>query len=189
MSNNPFELLLEMERNSKAFALPLPSTHIIGATWQGMGFSCAEEHFVIALNEIKEVINFENMTSLPSSESWFLGVSNVRGHVLPITDLQDFIIGTPITKNPQSKVLVIDVEKLNVGFLVERILGVQRFPKDNLKILNQDKKSADLKQLDERFIPYIQGTIIDQNSIWYILNLKALSQTPEFYHIVKEIGG
>src|SRR5471030_1306206 len=107
MSNNAFELLLEMERNSKAFALPMPSQHAMGEIWQGMGFTCGEQNFVVALDEIQEVIPLGNVTMLPSSASWFLGVTNLRGHVLPVTDLQEFILDKPLMKSPLSKILIL----------------------------------------------------------------------------------
>jgi twitching motility protein PilI len=154
-----------------------------------MGFSCGGQHFVVALNEIKEVIPLGNVTALPSSASWFLGVTNLRGHVLPVTDLEEFILDRPVQKSPLAKILVLDFEKLNVGFLVEQILGVQRFQKNKVTKV-EDKQALDqISSLDARFIPYIQAVILESTTTWYVLSLKTLSQTPQFFHIVKEVGG
>ena len=51
----PFELLLEMERRSRAAVAGLAGTEQ-PSEWVGVGFRVGDEHFVADRNEVREVL-------------------------------------------------------------------------------------------------------------------------------------
>lgn len=179
MSHDPFDTLLDIEQKCRTYAKPLPSQKAIGRMWQGIGFMSADVHYVAPLNEIKEVLLLPEFTGLPSGVGWFRGVSNLRGHLLPITDLQSFM--SEIGESSQNKtaltslsrILVIDFEGSSVGFLVQQVFGIQRF--------SEDLFETHPENLDE-----VQE-FNDGKVVWRRLSLQALSQMPSFNHIVKQM--
>lgn len=173
---DPFETLLEIEQKSRTYAKPLPRKQSLGQTWQGMGFLSSNIHYAVPLDEIKEVLQVPELTPVPAGVAWFRGVSNLRGHLLAITDLEFFMQAMqatekPITSvtgvTPSSRILVVDSEGSLSGFLVQGVLGVQRFSKEKI---DEVKKQYD-----------------DGNIIWEILSLSALTRTHLFNHIVTQV--
>ena len=81
--NQPFELLLELERRSRA----AHAGHGAGAApseWVGVGFRIGEEHFVAERDQVREVLMLpDTMTRVPGASRWLLGIANLRGHLLP----------------------------------------------------------------------------------------------------------
>lgn len=182
MSIDPFDTLLDLEKKCKINACPLPLQSELGRSWQGVGFLTGAYHFVAPLGEVKEVIPLSKLSSLPASVDWFMGIANLRGRVLPVTDLQKFMLGTRQSLTPLSRILVMDFEQSSVGFLVTQVLGVQRF-------LAQPKvvKTEDL-DIDDSFKPHVQGIFEGEKQRWTVLSLKKLSEATQFYHVVKELG-
>lgn len=183
MNNDPFNTLLDIEQKCRTYAKPLPRQKAIARMWQGVGFVCADVHYVVPLEEIKEVLLLPELTPLPSGVGWFRGISNMRGHLLPITDLEAFMVEiTEKTENKAlsvlsqlsalSRILVIDFEGSPVGFLVQQVLGIQRFKKEDMDF---NSKLLDAK------------TVHDGKVSWHLLSLHALSQLPLFNHIVKQM--
>lgn len=181
MAKDAFDTLIDIEQKCRAQAKPLPRQKLAGKTWQGIGFALANANFVAPLSEIMEVLPVPSLTELPKSADWFKGVANLRGRVLPITDLQGFVIGTSQTLKPMSRILVSEFEQSIVGFLVSQVLGVQHFVASTLKPEMNGK-------LDAKFKPYIQGRFEQDDKTWHIVSLKGISQNAEFYHMIKETG-
>ena len=180
MVTDPFEILVDIERKCRAHAKPLPQQKAVGKVWQGIGFVASDMNFVSPLDEIIEVIPVPVLTNMPSSVEWFRGVTNLRGGLLPVTDLEGFVLGTPSTLSPSSRILVVAFENTGVGFLVSEVLGVERFLQSNIK------KGAGEKPT--KFEEYIQGIVSEDTESWNIMSLKALSQTAQFYHVIKGMG-
>ena len=128
MSSNGFiELLRLADRGIKR----QKGAHFDQKTqWLGVAFSLGGYHLVAPLGDVAEVLSLPAYTSVPLSKPWLLGIANVRGRLLPITNLSNFLGLHPSSSNYQSanqKILVIDQPKLFSGLQVDEILGIQTF--------------------------------------------------------------
>ncbi len=67
------------------------------------------------------------MTRVPGAKPWIKGLANVRGQLLPIIDLRQFLGSgmTPITRN--TRVMVVNHREIPAGLLVDEVLGFRRF--------------------------------------------------------------
>jgi twitching motility protein PilI len=181
MAADPFDTLIDIEQKCRRFAKPLPRQQVIGKVWQGIGFIASDLNFVTPLTEIVEILPLPELTSVPAGADWFKGVANLRGRLLPITDLQGFIFGKPQYVTPLSRVLVVEFEQTGVGFLVSQVLGIQRFYENTLQ-------PAVLKDFEPGIQEHMQGMFELDSKNWHILSLKGISQTSQFYHVLKEMG-
>lgn len=101
--------------------------------WRGLGYMLNGQRVVSSMNEVREIIDFpELITVVPDTKPWFLGLTNLRGEVLPITDLQLFAGGSPVILNSQAKVLVVKNRGKHIGLLVPALLGIQSLSKTQL---------------------------------------------------------
>lgn len=135
MAENPSQelilLLKEIERRSRQNAADLPDRIQTQGLWEGMLFSIAGTEVVAPLDEIKEILTYPSvLTPVPGAKRWLLGVSNVRGNLLPVIDLQIFLGGSPIAPGKRSRVLVINFHGHPTGLLVGGVQGLRHFLAD-----------------------------------------------------------
>ena len=92
LRDRPFELLKELERRSR----PVTSASSPEASGRprmgGCGLPHGGETFLIAREETREVLGFPAViTRIPGAKSWVKGLANVRGSLLPMLDLKQFL--------------------------------------------------------------------------------------------------
>ncbi len=140
--------------------------------WRGLGFVVNGQQLVSVMNEITEIIDYpEFITTVPGTPSWMKGLTNIRGEVLPITDLQCFLGGTLVKADEQTKVLVIKNRGKYIGILVPCVLGIQYLP----KFAKQKYKFLE-NQLDT----FIYEIFHHENEVWPVVSMAALIAAPRF---------
>lgn len=173
----PFETLLDIEQNCKASAVNIPRQVVMERDWYGIGFRASNINFVCTMQEVTEVLSWPLLTDIPGSHPWFKGVTNLRGHMLPVTDLQGFVTGTPHKESAQSRVLVVMLDGALYGFSLERVAGIERF-------FGEEIKSAEnLKDLNG-YYPYVRGAFEKNHKPWIVLSFHSVIKAKEFYHLI-----
>lgn len=94
--------------------------------WLGVVFEVAGQQLVAPLGEISEVLGVPEFTAMPLTKEWLLGVANVRGRLLPLTDLAQFV-GLGKTHRQGAKVMVLDKADVFSGLMVDQVTGINRF--------------------------------------------------------------
>lgn len=174
---NAFETLLDLEKNCKAHAVNLPRQIISERNGFGISFKASGFHFVCAMDQVSEVLKWPSFTELPSSRSWFRGAANLRGRLLPISDLQGFVSGIPHQAGMNSRVLVIPFKSYLYGFAVEQVLGIEHFFKD-------EKKSATEIPDIGAYLPYAKEAFEHAEQPWILFDFEAVFANPNFYHVL-----
>jgi twitching motility protein PilI len=177
MTADPFVTLLDIERNCKAYAVNIPRQIVTERDWLGIGFRSSDYNFVCTMEEVSEILRWPAMTDVPGSQPWFKGIANLRGHILPVTDLQGFISGTPHEETVLSRILVVNYENAYYGFAVGQVLGIERF------FAEEVKPAVNLNNINN-YMPYVKGVFERDYKPWAILNFGIIIQTAEFYHIL-----
>ena len=177
MIADPFVTLLDIECNCKAYAVNIPRQIVTERDWLGIGFKSSDYDFVCRMEEVSEILRWPVMTDVPGSQPWFRGIANLRGHILPVTDLQGFISGAPHKETALSRVLVVNYENAYYGFAVGQVLGIEHF------FAEEVKPAVNLNNI-HNYIPYVKGVFERDYKPWAILNFGIIIQTTEFYHIL-----
>lgn len=102
-----YALLEDIDLRSRTKALGLPQQIEVRRTWSGVGFRLGKVHLLSKLEEVDEILVSPEMTRVPSALSWVKGIANVRGMLLPIMDLKDFIDGDAIQATRKTRVILI----------------------------------------------------------------------------------
>ena len=140
--------------------------------WRGLGYILNGQRVVSSMNEIREIIDVpELITIVPDTKPWFLGLTNLRGEVLPITDLQFFMGGAPVTINSRAKVLIVKNRGKYTGLLVPALLGIQRLSK------TQSHKNQACKNQFDLFVYEIFEL---DDEIWPVVSMAALLNDRRF---------
>ncbi len=57
-------------------------------TTQFLTFTLADEIFAVDISQVREVLEYTNMTRVPRTPEFMCGVINLRGHVVPVVDMR-----------------------------------------------------------------------------------------------------
>ena len=173
LRNRPFDLLLEMEQRGRIAATEQGRDVGVGREWVGVAFRLSGEVFLVAREETREVMGMPNaITRVPGARGWVKGVANVRGQLLPILDLRQYL-GSGVTQSGRNtRVLVVNHREVPAGLMVDEVLGFRRFA---------DKEfSADAPPTVVRVDRYIAGAFRRNNEVWPVLSLRTLVESPSF---------
>jgi len=102
LRDRPFELLAELERRGRAVSAQVAQEGAGGREWVGVALRMAGDLYLVAREETREVFGVPaGMTRVPGAKAWIKGLANVRGQLLPIIDLRQFLGSgtTPITRS------------------------------------------------------------------------------------------
>jgi twitching motility protein PilI len=173
LRGRPFDLLLEMERRGRVAAAEQGRDVGVGREWVGVAFRMSGEVFLVAREETREVMGLPNaITRVPGARGWVKGLANVRGQLLPILDLRQYL-GSGVTQSGRNtRVLVVNHREVPAGLMVDEVLGFRRFA---------DKEfSADVPPTVVRVDRYLAGAFRRNNEVWPVLSLRTLVESPSF---------
>lgn len=164
--------LVDMEQRSSIKQENLPQLDESQLLWDGIAFNLMSTPVVAQLSEIREILNLPSaITRVPGTRSWMLGIANIRGNLLPITDLQVFLGGSAVAIGKRSRVLVMEYEDARMGLLVGGVQGILHFRPDQ-RIADHPLPGALAKYCSEA---YVVG-----NDTWPVFDVQLLADDPEF---------
>ncbi|TAM93288.1 MAG: chemotaxis protein CheW [Rhodanobacteraceae bacterium] len=119
-----YALLADYERRSLAHDPGVPEQIEAPGLWRAIGFRVGDHHFVSGIDEISEILmSPPPVTSIPSTRPWLLGVANVRGNLIALVDLKQFLFEQHTHVTGRARVLVVKQGGGNVGLLVDELVG------------------------------------------------------------------
>lgn len=91
-------------------------------------FSIGEEEFGVNILKVKEINRAMEITKVPRAPDFVEGVINLRGTVIPIIDLRKRfgLMAKPADKD--TRIIVIEINGIIVGFVVDAVSEVLRIP-------------------------------------------------------------
>jgi purine-binding chemotaxis protein CheW len=96
-------------------------------------FVLAHERYGIETRHIREVYPLKELTPLPSTPSFVLGVVNARGRILPVVDIKT-IFGLPNRGlTDLNKLIIVCANGMELGLLADTMVGVQRVPLQDIQ--------------------------------------------------------
>lgn len=128
LRDQPFELLCELERRSQAGAQAgALAPGAVSGEWVGVAMRSGANRWLVPREEIREVMEFPPTTRVPGARDWVRGITNVRGRLVPVVDLQAFD-GTGETIGRRSnRLIVVNHDDLPAAVLVDEVMGFRRF--------------------------------------------------------------
>ncbi len=99
---------------------------------QVVEFGLAGEKYAIESLFVREVIPLRDMTPLPCTPPFVLGIINVRGQIISIIDLRDFF-DLPRQELPStSRVIVLRSKDMELGIVTDVVYGARAIPLDQV---------------------------------------------------------
>jgi twitching motility protein PilI len=172
---DPLALLLEIERRSHACSSDLPRQVETRAQWTGIAFRVGGMDLVTPIGDVTETLRLRAVTGVPGTKTWLKGIANVRGTLLPIVDLLDFLTGKVIVLGKRSRILVIHQAPVMVGLLVDEVVGLRHF--------FEDDRLAQPLELTGMTQKFTRSSYRDGSLIRSVFDLRELAQSGEFLQV------
>ncbi|EFL53189.1 CheW protein [Solidesulfovibrio fructosivorans JJ]] len=91
-------------------------------------FSIGEEEFGVDILSVQEIIRMMDITKVPRAPEFVEGVINLRGKVIPIIDLRRRFGLSTRDHDKHTRIIVIEINNMIVGFVVDSVSEVLRIP-------------------------------------------------------------
>jgi purine-binding chemotaxis protein CheW len=89
-------------------------------------FNISNEEFGIDILKVQEIIRTMEITKVPRAPDFVEGVINLRGKVIPIIDLRKKFSMESRTHDKQTRIVVVELQGMIVGFVVDGVSEVLR---------------------------------------------------------------
>jgi len=115
-----------LHERALALAAEPDGTQPLGDSIEVVEFLLAHERYAVESSYVREVYPLENLTPLPCTPAFVLGIVNLRGEIVSVIDARKFF-DLPQTGLPDlNKVIVLKSGNMVFGILADVILGVRR---------------------------------------------------------------
>jgi twitching motility protein PilI len=173
LRDRPFELLKELEKRSRTVAAGAAPDAAAGREWVGVAFRMGGETFLVAREETREVLGYPaTITRIPGAKSWVKGLANVRGQLLPMLDLRQFLGSGATTPQRNTRVVVVNHREIPAGLIVDEVLGFRRFAESEF--------NAEAPPTVIRCDVYLAGAFRRGGEVWPVLSMKVLVESQSF---------
>lgn len=136
------ELIRKLDARCRAQAAGLPDDSKPPDSWPAVLFRVGNQPFLTPLEQLAEVLELPaEVTRVPGTKSWLLGVANNRGTLLPIFDLAALLQGSPSptggsaqraerehrggSRRSRERILVVRQDESPCGLVVSEAVGMR----------------------------------------------------------------
>ena len=96
-------------------------------------FELGSENFGVTISSVESIIKMQTITKMPHMPVFVEGVTNLRGKVLPVIDLRTRFGLPPQEADKSSRIIIINVNKIEVGMIVDGVSEVLTIPDQNVE--------------------------------------------------------
>lgn len=96
-------------------------------------FTLGDESFGLNIMHVQEVIRMPSITRVPQAPAYVEGMTNLRGHILPVVDTRTKFGMEKAEQNTSSRVIVVDTGGKAIGLNVDAVSQVLRVDAKNIE--------------------------------------------------------
>jgi purine-binding chemotaxis protein CheW len=122
-----------LEQRAQLLAREPLKTQAADASIEVLEFNLAYEKYAIASEYVREVYPLEDLTPLPCTPAFVLGIINLRGMILSVIDIKKFFDLPEKGLTDLDKVIVLESAQMEFGILADAICGVRRILRTDIQ--------------------------------------------------------
>ena len=134
-------------------------------------FYAKEQIYAIEAAYIHEIVECQAYTKVPNLQSFVLGITNIRGHLIGVVDFLDRCSLGKSEISKKSSLVVIKHKNQDIALLVDEIYEVDGF--------SEDMKKESLNFGTEIASRFIKNIVTYRDANVFLLNLDELLQLEE----------
>lgn len=117
---------------ARALAIPAQEEQQ-GEEIEVIEFLLSGERYGLEFTYVQEVFPLVELTRLPCTPSFVLGIVNVRGEIVSVVDLRKFFDLPEKGLTDLNKVIILQSEAMTFGILADVVIGVRALARDALQ--------------------------------------------------------
>jgi purine-binding chemotaxis protein CheW len=126
-------------------------------------FNLLNEDFAFRVFQLEEILRYQWITKVPNVPKYVLGVTSLRGKIIPVLNLKLKLSLTdkPLDNDIKGKILIVKGTKGPIGVTVDKVVGVVRLTKSEILPPPSHLSETELKfvegiaVVDKRFVSII----------------------------------
>jgi len=95
-------------------------------------FRSGKEYFGLKIEYVNEIVVYQEITQIPETEDYIKGLINLRGKIIPVIDVRIRFKQEPIEYNERTCIIVVRVQEMTVGLIVEQIAEVVEIKEEDI---------------------------------------------------------
>lgn len=150
-----------LKERADLLKIQVEKEEIPGEQLEVVEFLLTDERYAIDANYVCKVIPLKELTQLPCTPDFILGIINVRGRILAVIDIKKFFNLPEKGITELNRVIVVKHQDIELGILTDEIIGSTHiFP---------DKLQSSIAAITDIRNDYLMGVTQDR---LIILNIK-----------------
>ncbi|MDH5716206.1 MAG: chemotaxis protein CheW [Spirochaetia bacterium] len=142
-----------------------------------IGFKMKNEEYALNVLQVKEITNMPQIAKMPNTPDFIEGVIELRDNFLPVLDLRKRFQMGKAELNSESKIIIIDSGKKEIGLIVESVTEVVRA--DNQFV---EKAPGMVSGIEKK---YISGLLNQNGKTTVLLDLEKILSAQELAKLIE----
>lgn len=160
----------------------LSSAKTAPASSARLGVQCGISYWLIALEDAGEIVPVPELSPVPLSKLWYLGLANIRGSLFSVVDFSAFAGGEAIPRSADSRLILAAPRfGINAALLVSRMLGL-RNARDLQQVSGEAQALASGSWVGRAWCETLPGEAKATRE-WRELQFERLVESPDFLHV------
>lgn len=168
-------MLSSLDQRCRTNSSGFPVARAVLDEWIGIGFTINNIPLLAKMDDISEILPPPETIRIPGVMHWVTGLANIRGNLMPVLDMNDFLYGKATEIRKQSRILIINKKGLIAALLVDEVYGLRRFKADE----HQQVVKPDAGSIGE----YLAGNFVDQVRRWDVFSVEKLVKAEKFLRV------
>lgn len=166
------------EKNGEKNSAAEPNARDLGGKY--LTFYLAGEEYGIEILKVREIMGIMNITSVPRTPGFILGVINLRGKVIPVIDLRLKFSMETGERTEETCIIVVQTAGMEMGIVVDKVSEV-------LDLMSEDIDNAPSFGADVN-TEYILGIGKTKGEIKLLLDIEKVFSTQEVEELQLSLG-
>ncbi len=144
-------------------------------------FTLGAEYYGVGIEDINTIIRLPEITKIPHTLDYVLGVMNLRGMIVPVIDLRSRFNLCAAEWTKSTRVIVVENHGLQVGMVVDGVSQTMQLSTSQIVSLSTLVSSVDSQ--------YLRGVGKDENRLIILLELTKIlahEEVNELQSVVKQ---
>ncbi len=96
-------------------------------------FTLGKELYGVTIHSVESIIKLQAITEVPRTASYILGVTNLRGTVVPVLDLRKRFNLLSSENSSNTRIVIVNAEGAKVGIVVDEVTEVLKVSRDAIQ--------------------------------------------------------
>jgi twitching motility protein PilI len=163
---HPFDILVRLDTRIRERAPTAAASAQLSEMRGRLALRLGSWNLLFSMDDVAEIIPVPRITRVPGVKRWLLGIANLRGKVVSVADLRDFLTGRPTMQLPGSQIVVVRAGGWDYGLLVDEIVGMRHF--------GPQQRLPSLDGVDASLQPYVTEGFLDDQQNWLVFETSQL---------------